>query len=234
VGLDPYFVNVFDRQRDSRFLSNMYDVIYAQVAGNGFAVGDTLIYYPPTALSPAEKAARKYYVINPDEYRTSPFLAGLRSYPQFKKFRDLFVSAYADGGGARDTYVFRLAETYLIAAEAYLKLGNTTKAIQYYNAVRARAAKAGVNPVTGINYASEMQVGSVTVDDILDERLRELAGEEFRWFELKRTGTLLTRTLAHNDEAKAAGTMKDYHVLRPIPQALIDLNHGDFPQNAGY
>jgi predicted phosphatase len=79
-----------------------------------------------------------------------------------------------------------------------------------------------------------MQVASLTIDDILDERIRELSGEEFRWFELKRTGTLVARTLAYNDEAKAANTLKVFHLLRPIPQAVIDLNRGPFPQNPGY
>jgi hypothetical protein len=236
--LDPYWFSNFDKMRDSRYLANVYDVIYVQVAGTfnnkSFAVGDTLLYYPAVAFTPEQKAAKKYIVVNPDEYRTSPFSAGLRSYPQFKKFRDPFVTAYVDFGGARDTYVFRLAETYLIAAEAYLKVGNTAKALQYFNIIRARAAKPGNNPDTGVSYATEMQVNTLTIDDILDERLRELTGEEFRWFELKRTGTLVRRTLAYNDEAKAANALKAIHLLRPIPQAVIDLNRASFPQNSGY
>jgi hypothetical protein len=79
-----------------------------------------------------------------------------------------------------------------------------------------------------------MQVSSLTIDNILDERIRELTGEEFRWLELKRTGTLVARTLADNDEAKAASTLKTIHLFRPIPQAVIDLNRGTFPQNPGY
>ncbi|HEX8023898.1 RagB/SusD family nutrient uptake outer membrane protein [Mucilaginibacter sp.] len=238
TALDPYWFSNFDKTRDSRYLANVYDVVYVQVAGSfnnkSYAVGDTLLYYPAVAFTPEQKAAKKYIVINPDEYRTSPFSAGLRSYPQFKKFRDPFVTAYVDNGGARDTYVFRLAETYLIAAEAYLKAGNTAKALQYFNAIRARAAKPGNNPDTGLSYATEMQVSSLTIDDILDERLRELTGEEFRWLELKRTGTLVRRTLAYNDEAKAANALKAVHLLRPIPQAVIDLNRASFPQNPGY
>ena len=154
--------------------------------------------------------------------------------PNSKKFRDPFVTAYVDNGGARDTYVFRLAEAYLMAAEAYLKMGNTAKALQYFNIIRARAAKPGINPATNTAYATEIQVNTLTLDDILDERVRELTGEEFRWFELKRTGTLVQRVLAHNEEAKAAGAIKPANLLRPIPQAVIDLNRGEFPQNAGY
>ncbi len=235
---DPYFFSLFDKTRDSRYGAIVYEAILAQSAGsfNGknYAVGDTLIYYPPVAFTPAQKAAKNYIVINPDEYRNSPFISGARSYPQFKKFRDPFVSAYADGGGARDSYIFRLGETYLLASEAYLKLNNTAKALQYYNAIRTRAAKPGNNPATGVSYATELQATSVTIDNLLDERARELAGEEFRWYELKRTGKLVERVLLYNDEAKAANTIKPYHVLRPIPQSQIDLNRGPFPQNTGY
>jgi hypothetical protein len=238
VAPDPYWFSLFDKTRDSRYLANVYDVVFDQVAGSfgttTYAVGDTLLYYPAVSFTAAQKAAKKYIVVNPDEYRNSPFISGLRTYPQFKKFRDPYVTSYVDAGGARDTYVFRLAETYLVAAEAYLKLGNLAKALQYYNAVRARAAKPGNNPATGIAYATEMQVSTLSIDDILDERARELTGEEFRWFELKRTGTLVTRTLAHNDEAKASATLKANNLLRPIPQAVIDLNQGVFPQNPGY
>jgi starch-binding outer membrane protein, SusD/RagB family len=238
VAPDPYFFSVFDKTRDSRYLANVYDVVYAQVAGTfgtrTFAVGDTLLYYPAVPATPAAIAASRYLIINPDQYRNSPFIAGQRTYPQFKKFRDPFVSSYVDGGGARDTYVFRLGETYLIAAEAYLKLANLPKALQYFNAIRARAAKPGNNPGSGIPYATEMQVTTLTIDNILDERIRELSGEEFRWFELKRTGTLVARTLAYNDEARAANALKATHLLRPIPQREIDLNRGPFPQNPGY
>lgn len=238
IAPDPYFFSLFDKTRDSRYLATVYDVVYAQNSGavgsRTFAVGDTLLYYPATPYSAAAVAASRYLVINPDQYRNSPFIAGLRTYPQFKKFRDPFVTSYADNGGARDTYVFRLAETYLIASEAYLKLGSLTKALQYFNTIRARAAKPGNNPATSVPYATEMQVTSLTIDDILDERARELAGEEFRWFELKRTGTLLRRVLAYNDEAKAANAITSNHLLRPIPQAVIDLNRGPFPQNTGY
>jgi tetratricopeptide (TPR) repeat protein len=238
ASLDPYWFSLFDKSRDSRYLANVYDVVYVQVAGSynskSFAVGDTLIYYPTVPFTAAQKAAKKYVVLNPDEYRNSPFVSGQRNYPQFKKFRDPGVPGYVDGGGVRDTYVFRLAETYLMASEAYLKLGNLPKALQYFNTIRTRAAKPGNNPVTGVAYATELQVTTLTIDDILDERVRELTGEEFRWFELKRTGTLVQRVLAYNDEAKAFNTLKAFHLLRPIPQAVIDLNRGVFPQNPGY
>ncbi|MGI4020343.1 MAG: RagB/SusD family nutrient uptake outer membrane protein [Janthinobacterium lividum] len=235
---DPYFFSLFDKARDSRYLATVWTGIIAQAAGtlNGktFAQGDTVIYYPDVAFTAAQKAARKYFVFNPDEYRTSPFSGLTRTFPEFKKFREVNLT-YADNAGTRDTYVFRLGETYLLAAEAYLEAGNTAKALQYYNIVRTRAAKTGINPATGIAYTTEMTATTLSLDNILDERARELAGEEFRWFELKRTGKLITRTLAYNDEAKAANSLNAHNLLRPIPQSQIDLNRGAaFPQNPGY
>jgi hypothetical protein len=235
---DPYFFSLFDKVRDSRYLATVWTGLTAQTAGslNGktFAAGDTVIYYPDVAFTAAQKANRKYYVFNPDEYRTSPFTGNTRTFPLFKKFRDPNVT-FSDNGGTRDTYIFRLAETYLIAAEAYLQAGNQPKALQFFNALRSRAAKPGTNPLSGATYASEMQVGTLTLDAILDERARELAGEEFRWFELKRTGKLISRVLAYNEEAKASNTLKPFHLLRPIPQSQIDLNRGAaFAQNPGY
>ncbi len=235
---DPYFYSLFDKVRDSRYQATVWNTLIAQVSGtakgNNFVAGDTVVYYPDVAFTAAQKAAKKYYVFNPDEYRTSPFSGNTRTFPLFKKFRDP-NALFADYGGTRDTYVFRLGETYLLAAEAYLQAGNLAKALQYFNQLRTRAAKTGNNSLTGVAYATEMQATSLTLDDILDERARELAGEEFRWFELKRTGKLISRTLAYNDEAKASNTLKAFHLLRPIPQTQIDLNRGaTFPQNPGY
>jgi hypothetical protein len=216
---------------DARYLGTVWNALTCQTAGsfNGqsFVLGDTVVYYPDVAWTPAQKALVKYAVVNPDEYRNKlPSVNLEKSFPEFKKFRELGIT-FNDNLGTRDTYVFRLAETYLIASEAYLQLNNTTKALQYYNVVRARAAKSG--------YSTLMQVASVTLDDILDERARELAGEEFRWFELKRTGKLFSRTLLHNEECAAKNTALDAHfLLRPIPNKEIIWSDKTLTQNDGY
>lgn len=69
---------------------------------------------------------------------------------------------------------------------------------------------------------------------ILDERARELGGEQQRWFDLKRTGKLLERVKAYNPDAKV--NIKEHHLLRPIPQTQLDaiINKEEFGQNAGY
>lgn len=74
----------------------------------------------------------------------------------------------------------------------------------------------------------------LTLDFILDERARELGGEQQRWFDLKRTNKLLERVKAYNPDAKA--NIKEHHLLRPVPQTQLDaiINKEDFKQNAGY
>ncbi|MEO5564875.1 MAG: RagB/SusD family nutrient uptake outer membrane protein, partial [Chitinophagaceae bacterium] len=83
-----------------------------------------------------------------------------------------------DGAGFtfRDEYMFRLAETYLLRAEAYLGLNMTTPAAADINVVRARS---NANPVLATN---------VDIDYILDERIRELGVEEKRLLTLMRLG----------------------------------------------
>lgn len=77
----------------------------------------------------------------------------------------------------------------------------------------------------------ELDVSEVDLVAIIDERGRELLGEQFRWYDLKRTGMLVERARAYNPEASG---MPEHHVLRPIPQDQIDRTAGGesaFPQN---
>ena len=72
------------------------------------------------------------------------------------------------------------------------------------------------------------------MDFIMEERGRELAGEQIRWMDLKRWGKLVDRVSRFNPQASA---VKEFHNLRPIPQSQIDRTDGGaaaFPQNPGY
>lgn len=145
-----------------------------------------------------------------------------------KKFDDPTPTTPNTAGNVstRDIIVSRLGETYLIAAEAYLKAGNPGTGLARLNEVRRRA---GVVAATA---------GQFNIDYILDERGRELLGEYKRWFDLKRTGTLISRASAHNYRIKAAnfdGLNGEKKILRPIPQLALDLNQNkSFPQNPAY
>jgi hypothetical protein len=145
-----------------------------------------------------------------------------------KKFDDPELTTPSSDGpvSTRDIIVSRLGETYLVAAEAYLKSGNPTTGLARLNEVRKRAGVVDATPA------------EFNIDYILDERGRELLGEYHRWFDLKRTGTLVARASAHHYKIKAAnfvGVGGALKILRPIPQQALDLNQNkDFPQNPGY
>lgn len=93
------------------------------------------------------------------------------------------------------------------------------------------AAKS-INKVRERAGASSIAASNVTEDFLLDERIRELIGEELRRFTLLRFGKLKERTVKYNFRSDH---MKDYQQLWPIPQTIIDSNTGaKFPQNPGY
>ncbi|AQG80611.1 RagB/SusD family nutrient uptake outer membrane protein [Spirosoma montaniterrae] len=199
--------------------TNMFDDSKTRLT---FASGDTTIFIPGFEMSKAERARRPYQVLVPSNYRPNLF-------PTLQKFLDPLRPDRTYEAGSRDFIMFRLAETYLILGEAQFRLGKLTEAADAINMVRRRAAWPG--------RAAQMEVtpAQINIDFILDERDRELAGEMFRWFDLKRTGKLIERVKAHNPDG--GPNIKDFHVLRPIPQDQIDRTTNGataFPQNPGY
>lgn len=121
----------------------------------------------------------------------------------------------------KDAYVYRLAETYLLRAEAYLGAGDKEKAASDINALRDRAKATRVN------------AGQVDLDLILDERLKELYFEEFRMVTLTRMGKLVDRNRRYNP--KTGPTISDHHNLWPVPYAEIERNvYSELTQNPGY
>lgn len=125
------------------------------------------------------------------------------------------------GGTYADQYMFRLAETYLLRAEANLGLGNKAAAATDINVVRARAK------------ASAVTANEVTIDYILDERLRELGIEEKRMLTLMRLGKLYERVTKYNPFYGV--NMKENYNLWAIPQSEIERNrNAKLEQNPGY
>lgn len=131
----------------------------------------------------------------------------------------------------RDVMVLRLSEMYLIKAEAELKTTGSDAALATLNILRAKRA------ITG---KDNLLTGTVDINTILDERAIELCGEQQRWFDLKRTKTLVSRVKAYN--AQGAASVQAFHMLRPIPQAQVDaitnktegVDPKGFWQNPGY
>ena len=125
----------------------------------------------------------------------------------------------------------------MTGAEAYFKAGDNVKAAALLNVVRQRAAYRKSNTAaqnTAAATAMTIAPTDVTLDFILDERSREFFGEWQRWHDLVRTRSLVRRVQAWNKEA--APYIKDFHMLRPIPQSQIDrtVEGPAFAQNPGY
>lgn len=125
------------------------------------------------------------------------------------------------GGTYTDQYMFRLAETYLLRAEAYVNLNQPGKAADDVNVVRNRA------------HAKPATAAQMNLDYILDERMRELGVEEKRRITLMRTGTLYDRVVKCNPYY--ADEMKRTYELWPIPHSVIEANNqAIIEQNPGY
>lgn len=121
----------------------------------------------------------------------------------------------------RKHYMIRLAETYLLRAEAYLGNGELAFAAQDINVVRRRAN------------APEVQPADVDIDYILDERLRELHFETLRIITLARLGKVVERNKRFNPIV--AKTIKDHQNLWAIPFNEINKNvEAELEQNPGY
>lgn len=133
----------------------------------------------------------------------------------------IFLLSSSAGATYADQYILRLAETYLLRAEAYLAAGDAAAAAADVNVVRTRAEATPVAP------------GDVTLDYILDERARELSLEEQRRITLHRVDKLVERVRLYNNHN--GPQIQDHQGIWPIPLGDIEANvTGDLAQNPGY
>ncbi|SOE21125.1 Starch-binding associating with outer membrane [Spirosomataceae bacterium TFI 002] len=230
----------FNRYMPTRFLLDLYGPADSRYDGSfmelwtansssrpaGMNLGDTAVVATRTNFT--KPANAKYQVYNRNDiYNTDGTVKDNLRYPTLIKHMDNTRASFNEAQSARDAYVIRLAEVYLIAAEAQMKLGNLDEAAANINIVRARAAKPGQVE------AMKIAPADVTLDFILDERAREFAGEQLRWFDLKRTGKLVERVKKYNPNVTA---IQSFHNIRPIPRDQLDAvtNRNEFTQNEGY
>jgi hypothetical protein len=169
---------------------------------------------------------------------------GYAHYPSLKKFQDNLRNGFNALEGGKDRIVFRLGETYLIAAEAALGAGQPAVAAQNINVLRQRAA-CDPGPARAPQLCSASQknnpafmvsAAQMTLDFIMDEREREMSGEFTRFDDLKRPGKefFLERVSKWNPYARP--NITDKHYYRPIPQQQIQGVTGPepYPQNPGW
>lgn len=131
--------------------------------------------------------------------------------------------------------VLRLSELYLIAAEAAVKLGNNDKAVTYLDAIANRA-----------NPDKTVKGKTITLDDVLLERRKELFGEGHRMFDAIRNGKRIERKESTKTFAEIASTehltmqaesmsfdWNYFRVVLPIPKGEMNSN-ANIEQNPEY
>ncbi|MCP9236111.1 RagB/SusD family nutrient uptake outer membrane protein [Lewinella sp. JB7] len=195
-----------DTRDDGTYMISRYRYNDPATLPPGVQIGDTINIYDRDSEDPNN--FRQYYkTLNP----------GVLKFQQ----RDADPN---EANTIKNIMVYRLAETYLISAEAHMRQGNTAMALERLNAIRTRA---GAAPVT-----------DVTQETILDERARELFFEGQRWFTLKRMGVLVEYIQDHagNDNLQSIARERITPIQQNIfiPEAEIQLLGPNYPQNEGY
>jgi hypothetical protein len=216
---------------------------------------DTALFYSkhPLTQSQIDWADGRYKILSVDNTyeadgtpKTDGEWSSTHTYPHFAKFIntestiELPTDRFNDFYSKRDFPIFRMAEMYLIAAEAELFGGGGTSAAFSYISDLANARAFNANGAALLASYGVTGAGDIDLDFILDERAREFIGEDIRWFDLKRTMKLEERVLANNIMARPHFD-PNKHYLRPIPSIQLDAstNRSDvegegFWQNPGY
>ncbi len=233
------------------------DLRHSRKAGNWKYMEDLLYNHQAlkTTNSPDYLKPLQLYKTGTNTILCTDTIRSWFSWPHYKLFIPDFENANMQGGHT-DWYVFRIAETYLLRAEAYFWKGDLVNAAADINKVRSRAG------------APNITSAQVNIGMILDERARELFFEEPRKTELTRISYILamtgkpaengrTYTLANFSENNYlydriieknifyqrgirtnygnVFTISPYHVLWPVPTSSIQANtYGRINQNKGY
>ncbi|MDE6335148.1 MAG: RagB/SusD family nutrient uptake outer membrane protein, partial [Muribaculaceae bacterium] len=128
--------------------------------------------------------------------------------------------------------VLRYADVLLCYAECLNELNRTSEGVDVVNQVRNRA--------WGFELPADKRWESMSREEfrknILDERIRELIGENWRRFDLIRTGNFVDYVKSRNKWAKRSGTINKTHERYPIPNEEIEQNEDMTlaDQNEGY
>ena len=207
-GVTKYALSIYD-PKDDRGSYHAWRLFYqmnnAASLPTGAKLGDTVKLTPLAASEPVTNGTTA------------------QSWPSTRKW-DWAPSIAADlqqSSNYNDMIYLRLAETYLILAEAQFKLGETANAATTINVLRSRAN------------APLVTAAQINLNLILDERSRELVTEEHRRYTLLRTNTWFDRTKQYNMNVSTVITPRD--TVLPIPQSVIDANlTKPMAQNPGY
>lgn len=199
-----------------------------------------VIYLSKKTLSAEEKAKYACVTINLDDqfdengaYKTASY-DGTNTYllyPGLVKvnwnFDGVFTKKLDKKTG--DVFIMRMAEVYLIAAEANVELGNNAKAAEQLNVLRKRACR------NASDYDAHMKLTTADEQTVLDEYARELAGEYQRWALLKRHGYDKFMEQLKKGNVRASKSFTKTHMLRPISYDFLNqISNAEEYGNNGY
>jgi len=202
---------------------SLYDAFVAWEGANGKRLNKTILTYDQVSN-------------NGVTLQTGQFLYGSEGYFMWKNqaFKEDCVSdmSFFQAAQYTDLKVMRYAEVLLLAAEANLQAGNSTKALEYINLIRSRAG--------------ETALSNVTLSDIKTEKRLELCNESVRFQDLVRWGDAESAMKEQGKEIPVYATtgaeflyknqnygFKEKNKLLPIPLKEIELNP-NMTQNAGW
>jgi len=244
-----YTLDLWNRATDSRYRGTFQELWRSTTCaapscpGSPQVGGDTALYLPGTDTVPLKNRfyvdadsvhfgiPKRYRAFGQNQYTELVF-------PSLLKWLDQTKTSVAAQQTQRDRHLWRLADVYLLRAEANIRAGAPAAAAADFNTLRRRAAipaGSGVNDLSTAQLDSLNAGGDPAIELLLNERARELTGEEQRWYVLVRLGKLLDRVRRYNPTG--GPNIQPRHLLRPIPQTQIDAtagNAGAFPQNPGY
>ncbi|PRY54595.1 putative outer membrane starch-binding protein [Arcticibacter pallidicorallinus] len=249
-----HLLDLFDASKDARYNATFQEVWIANTAytwtandvatygkdpslvGKKINIGDTAMVATKSVI--ANKSQKPYVVYDRNDiYNANGTIVNGRFYVNMKKFMDPDRTDANAQPGYKDVIVMRLAEMYLISAEAEMQLGRNAEAADMINVLRRRAAQKTPTDMTSQMLVTASQINK---EFILDERARELSGEHLRWFDLKRMLGSGTDGSAFAAYIKAKNPditqVQNFHILRPIRQEELNtlLNGAEFGQNPGY
>ena len=189
-----------------------------------------------------------YYVINPSGVSRN-------AYPGIWKLGPYRTNTSGTGqpnaASTRPFIILKFSEFYFIAAEAAVKgASGSMSARDLLNVLRARAGKWEYKNNEAKDYVADFSAEltaetpqNITIDYLLDEKMRENFGDGFRWFDLVRTQTWAERAGSYTicGAGKADHTpvvtkrdIQPYQYLRPIPKSQIDAMMMDDAEKAAY
>lgn len=248
-----FIPKIWNKGAHSGNMADLEDVANANVHPYPLAADEDrfFAYLSKEPLSDADKKARAYITINIDDmfdpsdptgstYKGNLSTNGftptnlIRVYPAMMKFNHNFDGGWLGGNFQQklgNIMVMRMAEAYLIAAEATLNSGGSgAEAAGYLNTLRERACRNAAD----FNTSTGMRLTTATMDDVFDEYARELCGEYNRWAILKRNKAFETRLQKYNKTAHA-NFVPAKHYKRPIPKTFLDqINNAQEFGNNGY